>query len=173
MYKAFVFLLLMGTWLILSGLFDAFHITLGLISCTIVTLMSEDLLFSDRSRSAGERVSELIRLPSYLGWLLWQIILANMHVIRLALHPDGAKEIKPRMVRIKTPLKSDFARYMLANSITLTPGTVTVKVEGDELLVHAISKVAADGLDGAMDEQIARIYEPELLEEKSKQSGGA
>ncbi|MGY8688493.1 MAG: Na+/H+ antiporter subunit E [Verrucomicrobiales bacterium] len=162
MHRLLIFSLLLLTWLVLSGLFDVFHITLGVLCAGIVTWMSSDLLFQERSTSMRDRFLEMGRVPSYLVWLLWQIVLANVYILKLALTPGGMEDVSPRVVRFKTRLKSDFAKYVLAQSITLTPGTVTIKIVGDEFFVHAISKEAADGLDGAMEGWIAHIYEPEL-----------
>ncbi|MEN9023069.1 MAG: hypothetical protein GWQ05_12710 [Verrucomicrobiaceae bacterium] len=162
MYRFLIFILILANWLIFSGLFGAFHIGLGILCAGIVTFVSSDLMFEDRSKSIAERMQEISRLPSYLVWLLWQIVLANVYLLKLALSPGGLEEVSPRIVRFNTKLKSDFARFVLAQSITLTPGTVTVKIVGDEFYVHAISKAAADGLDGAMEGWIAHVYEPEV-----------
>ena len=162
MSRLLIFILILANWLIFSGIFDAFHIGLGVLCAGIVTWISSDLLFEDRSKSIRGRLREISRLPSYLVWLLWQIVLANVYMLKLALSPGGLEEVSPRVVRFKTKLKSDFARFVLAQSITLTPGTVTVKIVGDEFYVHAISKAAADGLDGAMEGWIAHVYEPGL-----------
>ena len=161
MHRLLIFSILLLTWLVLSGLFDAFHIMLGVLCAGIVTWMSSDLHFQERSTSFRGRIRELSRIPSYLVWLLWQIVLANVHTLKLALTPGGLEEVAPRVVRFKTTLRSEFAKYVLAQSITLTPGTVTIKIVGDEFFVHAISEEAADGLDGAMEGWIAHIYEPE------------
>ncbi len=164
MHKALIFIMLLSTWLVFSGFFDAFHVGLGVLSALFITAISGDLLFGERQTSARDRLRELARLPGYLIWLLWQIVLANFHVLKLALAPDGRKEIEPRIVRFKTRLSSPFARFVFAQSITLTPGTVTVKLDGDEFLVHAISKEAAGGLAGEMERRIAYVFQPELLE---------
>jgi multicomponent Na+:H+ antiporter subunit E len=71
------------------------------------------------------------------------------------------EKIDPRMVNFKTRLKSDVARVTLANSITLTPGTITVRVEGDVFTVHALSDKVASGLPGEMEDRIARIFTEE------------
>lgn len=160
-YKVFIFILLMITWVVLSGQFDAFHLVLGLISCGLVTWMSSDLLFRTREGSVAERVYEGWKLAFYFLWMIWQIFLANIAVLRLALVPGAMKEIDPSIVHFKTRLKSDFAKFLLANSITLTPGTVTIKIMGDDFYVHAINDTAAAGLDGEMERRIARIYRSE------------
>ncbi len=164
MYSVLVFILLMVNWVIFSGLLDAFHLTLGAISCLIVTRLSADLVFENRAMSMGQRAGQAWRLAGYLAWLFWQVVLANVHVLKLALTLKGGEEISPRMVRFPTKLKTGFGKFALANSITLTPGTVTVRIEGDVFLVHAISKFAADALSGDMEARVARVFEPDNLE---------
>ena len=160
-YQAAIFCVLLAIWLVFSGQFDGFHVSLGILSCFVVTWISSDFLFRDRETSLKIRWREASRLPGYIGWLFYEIVLANLHVLRLSFQPGEMADVKPQIVRFKTELRSEFARWVLANSITLTPGTVTVKVEEDELYVHAISVVAAKGLEGEMEARIKRIFEPE------------
>lgn len=80
----------------------------------------------------------------YAGTLVCAIVKANLAMIRLILAPNI--EVEPCLVRFRTKLKTNAARVVLANSITLTPGTLTVALEGDELLVHAINHEMAKGL---------------------------
>lgn len=164
MYRLLVFAILFASWLGFSGLFDAFHVTLGLLAAAFVTWISSDLFFENRRQTGRERLRQLAALPPYLVWLFRQIVVANLHILRLVLLPKGMDDVAPRVVAYKTRLQSPFARFTLAQSITLTPGTVTLKVVGDTFYVHAISKWAADGLDGDMEERIAAVYEPELIE---------
>lgn len=94
--------------------------------------------------------------------MLYQILLSNIHILKLAFSYGEIPEVKPSLVRIKTNLKTDFGKWMLANSITLTPGTITISIEGDELLIHSISSETTEGvLDDSMERKIARIFEPE------------
>ena len=88
-------------------------------------------------------------------------------MLRLALVPGAMREVEPSIVKFHTRLKSDFALFLLANSITLTPGTITVKVLGDEFYIHSISKASAKGLDGRMEEFIAWIFEDEVEARKA------
>jgi len=162
-YPLLVFFLLLFTWVIFSGKFDAFHLGLGALSSLIVTVISQDLLFADRAKSLKERFSEAGRFFSYSLWLLWQIVLANVHVFKLAMTKAGEEEMSPRLVKVKLKLKSDFARFVFANSITLTPGTITILIKGNECLVHAISEaVEADLLSGEMERRVAEVFEPEV-----------
>lgn len=149
--------MLFVTWLIFSGFFDGFHLSLGVISCGLVTWMSSDLLFENRSIPALERVRQLGRLSVYFFWLLWQIFLANLHLFHLAFSPRSA--LQPHIVRYESELESDFERFLLANSITLTPGTVTIKIVGNVFYIHAISDIAAQGLDGEMERRIRQIFQ--------------
>lgn len=163
MYPLLTFCLLFVTWVAFSAKFDVFHLGLGALSAVLVTVFSQDLLFEDRRKSLGERASEAGRFAGYAFWLLWQITLANVHVFKLAMTSAGRAEMAPRVIRFKTRLKTDFAKFVFANSITLTPGTVTIRVEGDEFVVHAISEAVTEDLLEAreMEGRVAAVFEPE------------
>ena len=152
----YTFLLMFGFWLLLSGKFDLFHLPLGLISSLLVSWMSSDLLFIDNAKKG--RLIEVYRFILYIPWVLKEIVLSTLHVTWLALHPAMKEKIDPRMVNFKTRLKTDVARVTLANSITLTPGTITVRIEDDVFTVHALSDKVASGLPGEMEDRIARIF---------------
>ncbi|MBT5379701.1 MAG: Na+/H+ antiporter subunit E [Opitutae bacterium] len=160
MNQLLTFLILFITWVIFSGVIDLFHLSLGAISCGIVTWLSSDFLFRNDCKGIGTRFVEAGRFLLYCFWLLWQIILANIHVLKLALASNN-QEMRPQMVRFRTSLRSEFARYVFANSITLTPGTVTLSVEGDKFVVHAISQKVADELPGEMEKRVAKIFDQE------------
>ncbi|MFL3658129.1 MAG: Na+/H+ antiporter subunit E [Opitutales bacterium] len=162
MYRLSIFLLLCGIWIVFSGQFDAFHLTLGVLSAAFITAISSSFLFVDRSKGFGARLRQIALLPGFLLWMLYQILLSNIHILKLAFSSGEIPEVKPSLVRIKTNLKTDFGKWMLANSITLTPGTITISIEGDELLIHSISSETTEGvLDDSMERKIARIFEPE------------
>lgn len=152
------FLTLFCFWIILSGNFDAFHLTLGLASTLIVTFWTGDMLVLDGSLSMSQRLGILWRFSTYSIWLLYQILLANLHVVYVALHPQMEKLLEPQMIEFKSYLKTDLEKFILANSITLTPGTVTVRIEGDVFLVHALTRQAAEGVPGEMEDRVARIF---------------
>jgi len=164
MFFCLTFALMMIVWMVFSGLFDAFHLTLGVLSSLFVAWISNDLLFRERTQNWNTVIREGLGIPGYAAWLLWEIVLANLHVFKLAMVPSAQDEVQPEIVRFRTRLRSDFGKWLLANSITLTPGTVTIMVRADEFVVHAISRSAADGLNGEMEERIARIFEPEVLQ---------
>jgi len=152
----YTFLIMFGFWILLSGKFDLFHLTLGVISSALVSFLSADLLMFKEGKN---RLATGIRFLIYLPWLLYQIVLSTLHVTFLALHPRMKDQIDPTIVTFKTKLKTNIAKVALANSITLTPGTITVRIEGQVFYVHAISRKAAAGLPGEMEDRLAKVFE--------------
>jgi multicomponent Na+:H+ antiporter subunit E len=143
----------------MSGLFDIIHIVYAVISCAIVSTLCSTLLFvkpKDRNR-----FTQFTRFTVYIGWELWQIVLANIHVASLALSPRLNQVIDPKIIRFKTVLKKDRSLVTFANSITLTPGTITLLIEEGEYYVHAISKKVAEGLPGEMERKVHHVFEEE------------
>jgi multicomponent Na+:H+ antiporter subunit E len=154
----YTFLIMFGFWILLSGKFDLFHLTLGILSSALVSFLSTDLFIYDQGKN---RLSTALRFLLYLPWLLYQILLSTLHVTFLALHPKMKDQIDPTIVTFKTKLKTDIAKVALANSITLTPGTITIRIEDQVFYVHAISRKAAAGLPGEMEDRLADVFERE------------
>jgi len=101
----------------------------------------------------GHPVIFALRLWRYLPWLVWQILLSNIDVARRVWSPRS--RIAPHLVRIPYTLRSGFGITTYANSITLTPGTVTLSVDDDSMLIHALHEGAAEDLQtGAMHDRI-------------------
>lgn len=152
------FVILFSCWIIWSGVFDAWHLTLGIMSCALVTYISSDLLFERKKFSSNDRV-EVIRFIVYLPWLMYQIILANIHVAYLVL--SFKTPIQPSLITFPTKLKKGISLLTFANSITLTPGTITADIRGGGYyVVHALDrKVADDLLTGDMEDRVAHIFE--------------
>lgn len=155
--KVATFAIMLIFWIVLSGMFDAFHMTLGVICCLLVAHFSHDLLFYGDDKAAWGR--GFIGLISYLPWLFYQIILANLEVAYVVLHPRMLDKIDPHVVRFKTKLKRPISKVTFAQSITLTPGTITVSIHKDEVSVYALTRKASDALPGEMEERVARALE--------------
>ena len=144
---------LLGTWLLWSGHLEALLVSLGVLACVIVVVMSFRMGVMD---DEGPRAGAAWRLARYAPWLLWQIVLANLDVARRILQPG--LPIAPRVIRVRARQKSALGRTIFANSITLTPGTVSMELEGDDIVVHALTKEAAEELQGgAMNDRIAGL----------------
>ena len=125
-------------WLGLSGIYTPLLLTLSVISILISVLLASRLETVDREGAPYARTPFLF---SYWAWLLVEIFKANLPVIRACVSAN--LDINPALVKVKTRCESDLAKTIFANSITLTPGTVTVEVEGDKLLVHALYEESA------------------------------
>ena len=154
MRKLVVFLILFGVWLVFSGHFDALHLGLGLACSGLVAAFSTELLLPKPLPSGAAVIAW--RMLRYLPWLLWEIVLANLHVVYLVCRPG---QLRPQVVRFKTGLKSDMAKVTLGNSITLTPGTVTLDIDGNDFTVHAVSDHAARSLHrGEMERRVGHTF---------------
>ena len=148
-----VFIILYIIWLMLTNTTDISNIDtdvaiqeaiMGLFVSAIVTFMVKNYV-SDIPRTLKSGVWFLLYIP----YFLWLMIKANLDVAYRVLHP--ALPIKPGIVEVKTKLKSDVGKLALANSITLTPGTLTMDVVGDRLYIHCIN-VGSESVRGAMEE---------------------
>ncbi|MUM78073.1 cation:proton antiporter [Pseudodesulfovibrio sp. F-1] len=152
------FLMLFVTWLILSGMFDAFHVSLGVACSAFVTWLSADIFPPEVRRF--RRLRSLWLLALYVPWLVWEIAKCNMRMLRLSFDPRLNDKIAPRIVTFKTGLRNELALTFLANSITMTPGTITVSIdERGYVSVHAFDDVSAAGLPGDMEKKIKAIFE--------------
>jgi multicomponent Na+:H+ antiporter subunit E len=153
--------LLLGFWVLLSGKFDAVHIGAGALTALFVAFVTQPLrgLHPVIGRSVdrplgGIRWSAVVR---FLPFLVREIVVSSLQVASIVLHPR--LPIQPRLIRFRTNLPHPLARLILANSITLTPGTVTLDVDGDEFLVHALTTFSAQGVEaGKIRAHVSRIF---------------
>ena len=151
------FIISMVTWLILSGQFDSFHISLGIVSSLIVAWLSGDLLFQNPIQKGF--MARAIRFVIYIPWLMVQIFIANLHILKIVFHPNPSAVIDPKIVKFNSKLSGQMPLYIFANSITLTPGTVTIFVNVfGTYTVHAIDRQSAEALPGEMENKIAGIF---------------
>jgi len=133
-HRIFAFLITFVFWLLLVGSLDRQELIAGLLVAAAATAMT----VGHAPILAGIRATPYAPLAflMYLGALLLALLRANLDMARRVLTP--ALPIRPAMVQINTSLRSDLGRLVLANSITLTPGTLSVDVEDDALTVHWI-----------------------------------
>lgn len=139
-------------WFAMSGLISQFFLVLAVVAVLLTLWLSAQLRIIGRDASPYHRALHM--LP-YVVWLLGQILMANLAVIARVLGPRHT--IDPVIVLLKTKSRTDLGKALFANSITLTPGTVTVDVEGDQLKVHAlVRKTATPASFAAMDRRAAQ-----------------
>jgi len=158
-------LLLIGLWFHLSGHFDLFHITLGIASVGLVMFINaplKDLKFFKDDYFAWDDL-QYKGLIGYLPWLANEIIVASFQIAYLVLHPQ--MPVNPHLVKFRVKMPNLAAKIILGNSITLTPGTVTVELNGDEFLVHALTpELAKNLINGEMPVKVARLFDPSVSE---------
>ena len=140
---------------VLAGAFTAFDLVTGAASATIVAVALSQVTFA---RDPGLlSVVRLVRLAIYLPYLLWEIIKANVLVAGAILNPRLS--IEPRMTRIDPAVWGALPVTTLANSITLTPGTLTVRVDGEDLVVHTLVTGAREDLfDGGLERGVRFVF---------------
>lgn len=133
-------LALAGLWLLLSGYFhDPLLLSFGAASVVLCIFLSHRARVLDEE---GAPVAMLPRVFGYWLWLLVEIAKANIAVARQAL--AVTPRLSPRIVRVPTTQKTNAGRTVFANSITLTPGTVSIDVGEGEIVVHALTDELAD-----------------------------
>jgi len=156
-----VFILSLIFWLLLTFRFTVPNLIVGSIASVICSAIF--------TRSYFDNVYKFLEPHRYFWFLIylfifiWECIKANLDVAYRVLHP--AMPIRPGIVKVKTTLKSDFAKMLLANSITMTPGTITVDIIGDDMYIHWIyirsedPEVYTKIITGAFEKYIKRIVE--------------
>lgn len=155
-YLVSLFLLLVTTWLLWSGIFEALTLTLGLVSCVAVVVVVRRMGVVDHEAALAEFG---LRPLLYIPWLLWEIFKSNVDVALLILSPT--MHISPRVIRVKAGQRTGLGLVIYANSITLTPGTVSIDIEGDTIVIHALTREGADGVEaGAMNRKIMALEGP-------------
>jgi multicomponent Na+:H+ antiporter subunit E len=151
--------LLAALWAILSGHYstDPLIFAFGVLSVGVVLWVARRM-----DRQIGEPgvpaavFGLVLRAPIYAAFMLVKIVQANIRVTRLLFDPRIT--IKPRLIRMRARQRTDLGRMIYANSITLTPGTVTLDLRDDELLIHALGPVSAGAVvTGEMDRAARRL----------------
>jgi multicomponent Na+:H+ antiporter subunit E len=155
-----LFVSLLGFWFVLSDQRSLLFLGIGAVSAAFVTWLTApfvDDVVGDDPHPLSALPAQAWHLAAYVVWVLWRIMVSSLQVAWVVLNPQVPPE--PRMLRFRTDLQSNLARVVLANTISLVPGTLTVQLDGDELLVHALVPEAADDLlDGRMQTRVARIF---------------
>lgn len=145
---------LFGLWVLLSGHFEPLLLFLGVVSTAVSVYIAWRMDVVDHE---GVPVLHLnMRFFTYLPWLVWEVWLCNVAVARVVLRPK--LRISPTLIRFKAAQRTELGRVIMANSVTMTPGTITVAVTGDELHVHALYREASDGMEeGEMNRRVAEM----------------
>lgn len=153
---------LFGFWIILAGSLELSDLVLGAFASGLVTWMSHGLfstLFEAhaRARPGTFIFTQIWHWIIFLPWLFFRMAVANLHVAYLVLHPR--MPIEPIMLQFRTGLRKRVGRVVVGNCITLTPGTITIGLDSDTYVVHALDPASAtDLLEGNLQKRVARIF---------------
>lgn len=146
-------MLLAAFWLLLSGHYTPLLLALGVLSVALVLYLMHRAEAADVSPvpvAAGWGIF------GYWAWLITEIVKSNIDVARLILDPK--LPVEPVLLTVRVGQSSDFGRVMHGNSITLTPGTVTMDIQGDVFTIHALTKAGAMAvLSGEMDRRVSQL----------------
>lgn len=154
-------LVLFAFWMILSGRTETKFVVYGILTAVVTTWVTYPLLLvpnKDGSKKYYVFGFSIPKMIMYFFWLMWQLVLANIDVLLATTGQELV--IDPKVVRFRFRADNPMASVILANSITLTPGTVTMNVTDDGVYeIHALTVGAAAGvLDGGMQKKVADLY---------------
>ncbi len=148
-----IFLLLGFIWLLNSGFYSPLILSLGLLSVIFVVWLAHRMDVVDEE---SQPIHLTAKLPAYYWWLAVKIVRANIDVIGHIWRPQ--LKITPCTATLTASQRSDMGKVIYANSITLTPGTVALNLDGDQISVHSLT---AEGLEelraGEMDRRVTAV----------------
>ena len=151
-----MYLLIFAFWLILNGKITLEILLFGL-GLTVLSAAALRFLIGYGLKSEIKTLKRAFWMIPFILILLGEVLKANFAVMRLI--PGGEKKVHPSLVTFHTDLKSEFCRFLLANSITLTPGTITVEAEDDKYTVHCLEESLLDVSDNSRILKILRKME--------------
>ena len=157
---AIEFIVLYIFWIFLSGHFQIKWLVIGAFSAGLVTYLTHNIFIPDTTENwSGIKFlfRSAFRFTLYLPWLILAIIKANLQVAAILIKPR--MPIDPVMLQFETKLSKRMAMVTLANSITLTPGTITVELEKGKYIIHSLVPGCAGDLEtGVMQNKVAWIF---------------
>lgn len=155
MRVAFTLILFYVAWLLWSGMTKPLLLVLGALSCLLVLLLARRMGFFAKEVYSLHLTG---RLLPFWGWLGKELVVANVQVARIVMSPT--MRISPTVIKITALPKGPVGQAILGNSITLTPGTVTLDDHEGELLVHCLTQEGAEALQqGDMNRRVAALGE--------------
>lgn len=156
------FLVLFAFWITLSGRFEPLFLGLGVLTALVVTALTHEIagtcLRSDIAHLPAARIPlAVVRGVGFAGWMAGRVFVSSLQLAAIAVSPR--MPLEPCVLRFHTELRSPLARTVLANSISLVPGTLTVDIDGDLFVVHALAPSQAEDLiEGRMQNRVAAVF---------------
>ena len=161
MRRVVLFITAFILWLLLTWTLNWQHLLVGVVLAILVSLFFGNMFVEEPRKffQIGRHLWFLVYIPIFL----WECLKANFDVAYRVLHP--MMPIKPGIVKIKTGLKTEMAKTCLANSITMTPGTLSVDIKGEYLYIHWINvrteetEAATKAIAGRFEKILSRIFD--------------
>jgi len=143
----FLYTVMMLFWLILIPSYTIENIVAGLFVCLGALWFSSELLIDEEQASIYSKKGILLYVR-YVYHLIIEIVKANIDVAKIVLSKN--MDIQPHFFKVPLNIKKDLNKVIYANAITLTPGTLSVDIKDDYILVHALTSAAANGIEGSV-----------------------
>lgn len=142
-------------WLLLSGHYEPMFYAYGAGSCLFVSILCYRMGVIDEE---GLPLHVFFGMITYFPWLMFEIIKSNFHVARVIL--NYKMPIDPKIIKVTAEQKTDLGKVIYANSITLTPGTISMNLYKNTITVHALTSFTKDGVeDNVMNQRVCKIQE--------------
>lgn len=154
MHIVVLFITLAVLWLLWSGLYLPLMLLLGFVSCVLVVWLTQRFKTIDHE---SVPIHLGFKVISYWAWLMKEIVVSSLQVTRIVLSP--ALRISPTVVQVQSKSRGEVRQVIFANSITLTPGTLTTDLDENGLITaHALTAEGADGVvNGDMNDRVAAL----------------
>ena len=154
--KLGLFVALCAAWMLWSGYFKPLLLGLGLVSVLACVYLAMRMRRTDGEGAGFSIIDHIHQLATYWPWLLVEIAKSNIDVARIVLAPKI--DVDPVMIRVTATQQTGLGKVIYGNSITLTPGTITVDMEGDQIIVHALTQAGAEGVrEGGTDRRVTAL----------------
>lgn len=153
-------------WVILTASFKLTNLLAGFVCAILVAFFAQSLL-AEHFGTIGLSLWQAFRLIIYFPFLLKEIVKANIDVAKRVLNPR--LPIDPQIIKFKFSLKEKLPQVTLANSITLTPGTLTIDIQDDEYYIHCLAQEHAEGIfEETLQNHVIWLYEGKQIPRRSQ-----
>lgn len=158
-------LVLFCVWLLFTASLETFSLVSGALGALLIAWSSHGVFIASHEVSLNSFMPRPLLFVAYLGLLLWELYVASFIMLVAVVRGPAWSKIHPRIVHFKTRMKSDLGRMVLANSITLTPGSITLDLDEDHLVVHwffcqtSNSRAAGEAVKGRLEALLGKVWQ--------------
>lgn len=151
---------LYGVWLLFTASFDPYSLVAGAIGALVIAALTHDVFIAEHEASLRSFMPRPLHAVFFMLYLIWSMYVSSLGVLKAVI----LGEATPRVVHFRTRLKSDLARMVIANSITFTPGTITLDLNDDHLTVHWFmattkhSRAAGELVKGRIEDRLQKVW---------------